>query len=751
MTARLLVPVTLFLALACGGAGTPVVEAPPQPVEVKPPEPVALDGYAYVPGPDGGARGARFSRFASGDAVFVGVDDANLRDPNGSDDVVAKLRLGSKVTVEEVLGEPVELIDRLNVWYRVKTEDGQVGRLFGGLLTPFGGKSYLSEGDEGERGWAVTFAPDGSPRVRIDEEPGSDESFTIDLEVTERFRGGRLEAEVQSWGDFVSEIQVTLCRLDGGEAPECSSGAARFGGDSDALLVQVTPPDPWRYALDPTASTECAGGAGLDVTLDQGGEEAVVTLQTPQYMRGDDGTVECYAIGRVKSGKHSGKELVSCIGEDGGKSGPSMASVARYLRDSTSWTLLPCASDWKSDDVHAALVEKRLKVLVDPMVNAPERLAAPTELPVSKGHSTLRWRAPGGGLDAAEPLFTTPGGQVLSAPESNWSVPGNALVVHQPDGTALVYDWQPDLSWSGNPPSDKAYSVQTDGCDGSPEILLNLEPEISDEDVEPAAKLADGTAVVRLKDREHPVSQRLLGLYASYADKDEYERPRELELGLSVDDLLAGNPWLFVKDPWGRYVRLMREDFAAPAMCEPILYVYADPPEPVSIAPVAPLRFFRTDPFGPDGWSGVAQPDGSVVIGGERHAELFWEGRGYWFRAPEDATVVAAADVEPFLRGALAAQGLEGREIEAFLNAWLPDLEGYDAVRIGFHDLALIEAVAPLDIRPVPDTLVRVLMDAAPTDEPPDWDGRQAVFSGPRREGLVVVEWGGLLRRPRAR
>jgi hypothetical protein len=517
--------------------------------------------------------------------------------------------------------------------------------------------------------------------------------------------------------------------------PPVDAGGAQAPGPSEAKAdIRV---------LDPNAAAECAGGVPLTVADGAGG--AVATLRIPEDEDGPARAIDCAAMGRVEGGVHGGKELVSCVAEDGGKGAYPSASVARYLRDGTSWTFLPCASDSAVQAVHAALVDQRMTVLVDTRASLPARLVPLPALPVGQGASKLLYRA-ASASPGSPTLSRSPIGPVYSAPAEGWRGPKHALLVPQADRTVLVYDWQPTLTWDGDPPATQPYTVQTKGCDGSPEVLLNLEPGIQDADLEAVARLADGTVVSRLSSPDHPVNQRLLSWYASLTDKEDHERPRELDLGLSAEALLASRPWLFLKDPWGRHVRLMRTDFEVPAMCEPILYVYADPPRPVTIAPVAPLRFFRTEPFGPNGWSGVAQPDGSVVIDGERHPELFWEGRGYWFQQPAVTSVVAREQLAAFLRGEVEARGLVGVEVEAFLEAWLPDLEAHPAVRIGFHEPALIEATAPLAIHPRPDTVIRVLMDAAPTEDSPDWDGRFTNALPLARKGLVVVEWGGLLR-----
>ena len=117
----------------------------------------------------------------------------------------------------------------------MRLEDGREGRLFGGLLTPHGGSTFFDESDSGPRGWGVTFSPAGQPRLRVDKTPGSDEAITLDLTPTERFTGGALTASLGDFGDYLSQVEVMLCRVDGGEAPACSTAVVRFKEGSEEL------------------------------------------------------------------------------------------------------------------------------------------------------------------------------------------------------------------------------------------------------------------------------------------------------------------------------------------------------------------------------------------------------------------------------------------------------------------------------------------------------------------------------------
>jgi hypothetical protein len=731
MTLRAVLSLSVLIALACGGGDDPQPQPQPQPVEPEAEPPLA--GYAYLAGP-GGAEGARFSQFSNGDTVYVGVDDANLRDEAGN--VIARLRLGTELRIVAPVSEPTVEIDRLNRWYTV-TETGTdvAGRLFGGLLTPYGGQDFFQESDEGMRGWAVTFSPEGRPRLRVDKAFGSDEALTLDLTPSERFTGGRMEARLEHWDDFTTRFEVMLCRLDGGEAPECETVTADLNEDRTAL-VQLSPPDPSQYAA-PWSRATCGAGSVLPLTISDT-QGPVQIFKVPQYIRGPDSTVTCYDIGTVPSGEHAGKTMVSCVQPYAEKTGGYHVLIGRYLRDDTGWTYLPCASTFQEDAaIQSSLVNQRISVRVDTTVSGIEGLETFVTLPVGERTVTFSHHSPEYDPAALTEAFTSTVGTVYADDES--------LVIPHPDGTALLYYWKPADDWTTPPPSGRKYVSQSLSCAGTVDELMTFEPDVTAADLQTVATLADGTPVGRLSP-SHPALLRRLAWYDELGRAADFERPPGLELAQSHEALLAGDPWLFVPTPWGAYIRLTREDFQLPQWCEPILYAYADPPAEIIIEPVPPLRFKRTVPHAPLGWHGMAQPDGSVVVSGRRWSELFWEGESVWFSPPAESVVVAEADIAAYLTAALQARGLVGREVDSFLDAWLPDLLDQGAVRIGFHDPEAIQALGPLQITPRPDTFIRVLMDAAPTDDPPDWDGSPPTLVPPERTGLVVVEWGGMVR-----
>ena len=133
--------------------------------------------------------------------------------------MVARLDLLAEVTVLAELTPTKRLIGRDNRWYRVRTDDGTEGALFGALLTPVGGTADLDGDGESER-YALTFSPRHNPQIRLAEPQRTDESEQVlDLPVGVGWGGAASVAVVEREGGRA--LQVSLCRERAGGERSC--------------------------------------------------------------------------------------------------------------------------------------------------------------------------------------------------------------------------------------------------------------------------------------------------------------------------------------------------------------------------------------------------------------------------------------------------------------------------------------------------------------------------------------------------
>ena len=136
---------------------------------------------------------------------------------------------------------------------------------------------------------------------------------------------------------------------------------------------------------------------------------------------------------------------------------------------------------------------------------------------------------------------------------------------------------------------------------------------------------------------------------------------------------------------------------------KPVIYLYPEQAQEVSVRLDYDGRLTDTIPAYGDGWKVTAWPDGRLVDhnDGKEYPYLFWEGED---RTAYDMTkgfVVLGSGTEAFLREKLEFLGLKEKEYEAFIEYWLPRMEGNPYNLITFQKEAY-EETAGLLISPKP-------------------------------------------------
>ena len=129
---------------------------------------------------------------------------------------------------------------------------------------------------------------------------------------------------------------------------------------------------------------------------------------------------------------------------------------------------------------------------------------------------------------------------------------------------------------------------------------------------------------------------------------------------------------------------------------------------------------------------------------GKSYPYLFWEGRGGLYQTPDKGFVVAQSGVHELLENKLSLAGLNEKERADFESFWEPKMQGAPYYFVTFMGNNVMDEIAPLTVTPKPDTVIRVLMDFKPLEQPISVQGYN--IRTPERKGFTVVEWGGVLR-----
>jgi hypothetical protein len=180
---------------------------------------------------------------------------------------------------------------------------------------------------------------------------------------------------------------------------------------------------------------------------------------------------------------------------------------------------------------------------------------------------------------------------------------------------------------------------------------------------------------------------------------------------------------------------------------KPAIYLYPTKTEVVNVKLSYPTGFKQTIPsYNPtSGWTVLAHPSGSLtnLADGKNYPYLFWEGNlnSLNFNMSQ-GFVIAGSDSAAFLSHELPIIGLNKAETAAFMQYWVPliDHNKYNLIHFAGSEYT---DMAPLDITPSPNSVLRVMMAVEPIKMPLIVTPQS--FAPFHRVGFTVVEWGGAI------
>lgn len=176
---------------------------------------------------------------------------------------------------------------------------------------------------------------------------------------------------------------------------------------------------------------------------------------------------------------------------------------------------------------------------------------------------------------------------------------------------------------------------------------------------------------------------------------------------------------------------------------KPIIYLYPTIETNVNIRLLNSNYLTTTYPKYNNLWNVTAYPDGKIISNGREYYGLYWEGINYNAKMTDEGFIVKGEDVVFFLEDKLKVLGLNDREADEFIIYWLPKLEKNKYNYIRFASINEINNYMPLDVTPMPDSIIRIMMEYKPLTE--KMIIKEQKLSTPKREGFTLVEWGGSL------
>lgn len=302
----------------------------------------------------------------------------------------------------------------------------------------------------------------------------------------------------------------------------------------------------------------------------------------------------------------------------------------------------------------------------------------------------------------------------------------------------LNYD---NITWNDGSKNQNQYTYSRGGGCGSFNYI-NIAPKVDkNNDLIKAGTAANGEIIYELADKNH---QLLKDIYESV-----YYQDPETQAKISYERFVADKPVMFLIDPLGRIIILTNQRYQMGAECgKPVIYLYPEKTSKISVELAPNGGFTYTEPEYNNGWEVMAEPSGALteIKSGKTYPYLFWEGNGNSKSAVPNKKgfVVAKENVKNFLDEKLALLGLNTKETADFEEFWLPRMQEKPYYFVTFYGKQMMDEIAPLQISPAPDTVIRILMDFTPLDA--SMAVQEQKLSAPVRRGFTVVEWGGVLR-----
>lgn len=179
---------------------------------------------------------------------------------------------------------------------------------------------------------------------------------------------------------------------------------------------------------------------------------------------------------------------------------------------------------------------------------------------------------------------------------------------------------------------------------------------------------------------------------------------------------------------------------------KPAIYLYPTQEEEISIQLDFKGNLGTTFPKYKNGWTVKAKTNGELInlADNRRYNYLFWEGDNSFPESHfnyKDGFVISKNKAEQFLIDKLSILGLNNTEINDFIVYWLPQLEKNEYNLIHFFVNDNIDNSAFLDVKPKPDTQIRVFMEFKAVDK--DYKIKEQQLPKIERKGFTLVEWGG--------
>lgn len=200
---------------------------------------------------------------------------------------------------------------------------------------------------------------------------------------------------------------------------------------------------------------------------------------------------------------------------------------------------------------------------------------------------------------------------------------------------------------------------------------------------------------------------------------------------------------VYTVDLNGPHSLTVHHTYADSGIAKPNIYIYPIGETEVSVKLGFPAggRITVSDPPYGDGWRVTVTPEGT--INGE-HTFLFYEGRSDGAHLQRSrGWIVKSEELDGFFRKNLAVTGFYEREIEDFVEFWVPHLTDHPYFAIYPQYNPIYGEIVSLDVEPEPHSLIRLAYVIEGLEE--EISLMPATIPAFEAGGFTVHEWGVIL------
>lgn len=181
---------------------------------------------------------------------------------------------------------------------------------------------------------------------------------------------------------------------------------------------------------------------------------------------------------------------------------------------------------------------------------------------------------------------------------------------------------------------------------------------------------------------------------------------------------------------------------------KPVIYVYAPEPTKVTIELNVIGNLDFSYPAYQNGWDFTANATGEINMQNKTYNYLFWEGSDFLFLGLSKKIVsgyaVKSDTLVDFLEHSLTQMGFTSKEQQDFITFWAPQMKNHERNFIHFVFNQDCDKLAQLNINPKPQNIFRMSMVWSPMENSSPIQFTKQVFPAIDRNGLTVIEWGGV-------